>query len=474
MFEKLVVQRNIYPKTDWSLQSLTAALAPLLLLGLLGLLGLLAPLASNRASASTRDTELRPGSRPADVFSSVLPHEIRSRVQTSGSRDALRSRVDSEHAAIYLSWLLDRSAQNKKKPLGALPRDLALLDREAASSTLGRDAWTDLTTSYSTDLATLLFARSILAKPENAQLQAIFTTELARLRDRTDPRQVDATDGPTVLFVPGFLYRSHPETGGDFAIPRHQLTAVGMSNRLIETDESGSVEDNAKRIAAAVRESENQRILIVSASKGGPEVAHAVGRLLEPEETRSVVAWINIGGLLGGTPLADQALLPPRRWLVRAALWWKNLRSDGIRSLRTLESRRRLADLSLPPDLPIINVVPTPLSGNLSKRAEDGYNRLRKLGPNDGLALLPDQVLPGTRTLLLLGDDHFLTRQSPRDLTLALLHTAGHLIEARRTDVGIRDHVSDKHQTIRLPRQTSAETINAGFARPATPPGETQ
>jgi hypothetical protein len=361
--------------------------------------------------------------------------------QAFSGQETLRTRVESEAATEYLAWLLQQPLPVEGDPAPALPRALASLDRRAVSSILDRDELQAATQRYSIDLATLLFARSILARPENAELQAIFTAELERLRGQPAPASSIRASDPTVLFVPGFLYRVHAETGGDFAIPRRYLTALGIANRLIETDEAGSVEDNAGQIAATLRTVEDDRVLIVSASKGGPEVALALGRLLEPDETRSVVGWINIGGLLGGSPLADQAHRPSRRWLVRAALWWSNLKVDGVRSLRTFESRRRLAELSLPPNLPIINLVPVPLSGDVSKQAAGSYRKLRRLGPNDGLALLADQILPGSRTLLRLGDDHFLTRQDPRVLTLALLRTARHVIETRPP----LDRTSDLH-----------------------------
>ncbi|MCP4205248.1 MAG: hypothetical protein GY769_25335 [bacterium] len=377
----------------------------------------------------------------------------------SSGQELLRSRVDSDEATEYLAWLLRRPPSRDRDPAPALPTELARLDRRAVSSILAREELQEVTRRHSVDLATLLLARSVLANPENAELDAIYARELAKLRKRQTVARANRTSKPTVLFVPGFLYLSHPETGGDFAVPRSQLTEMGVSNRLIETDEAGSVESNARQIAATLRELRDERILIVSASKGGPEVALALGRLLEREEARPVVAWINIGGLLGGSPLADRALRPSRWWLVKVALWWNNLKPDGVRSLRTLESRQRLADLSLPPDLPIINVVPVPLSGDVSRQAKGGYRKLRRLEPNDGLALLTDQILPGSRTLLLLGDDHFLTRQDSRALTLALLSTARHVIEARATDRQFLNPAPNPHRSSRFvdesPKHTS-------------------
>src|SRR5207249_6659459 len=118
------------------------------------------------------------------------------------------------------------------------------------------------------------------------------------------------------LFAPSWLYRSHPETGADFAHQRLLLDRLGLANRLIVTGESASIEDNAAAIAAALRAArpEDGSLILVTASKSGAEAALALSRLLAPEDTARVVAWVNIVGALGGTPLADSALRPPISW----------------------------------------------------------------------------------------------------------------------------------------------------------------
>jgi hypothetical protein len=309
-----------------------------------------------------------------------------------------------------------------------MPYGLARLDRLASAAPLDRDQLRDLTEKYSVDLATMLFARSILAQPLNDNLQKLFVAELARLEQ--NPTGIHAVppvappNSPLVMFVPGFVYRSHPENGADFAKPRRHLENLGIRHQFLETNESGSVEANAAQLATALRSAGDEHIVLVSASKAGAEVALALGQLLSAEESLKIDAWINIGGLLGGTPLADQAFHPLRRWIVGLALWWKGWGSEGLRSLRTSESSRRLASLEISSRIPIINLVAATLSGDPSKLGQDGYRKLRHEGPNDGLALLADQILPETYTLLRFGDDHFFGRHDPRSLTLALLRVA--------------------------------------------------
>ena len=117
------------------------------------------------------------------------------------------------------------------------------------------------------------------------------------------------------LFVPGFHYRTDPSSGADFAGPRTYLRNCGFDTQLVEVEEDGTIEQNAAFIAAAVRKetSAGKRLVIVSTSIGGPETAVALGKLLSVDDLRPVAAWISVGGLLGGTVLADQA----ERWPIK-------------------------------------------------------------------------------------------------------------------------------------------------------------
>jgi hypothetical protein len=120
-----------------------------------------------------------------------------------------------------------------------------------------------------------------------------------------------------VLFVPTYLYKRFLAAGADMAGPRTALQKVGLLCYFVETQDDGAVEANADLVAAAIRAraQSGRRLIIISASKSGPEVALALTRL-RPEETRHVAAWINAVGALQGTPLIDDRLLPDIEFLV--------------------------------------------------------------------------------------------------------------------------------------------------------------
>lgn len=300
------------------------------------------------------------------------------------------------------------------------------------------DYFTRLSGIFSTDLATLQLIRVLAGVPENARLERVFQDQLERVRslgsagDERLSACLEAVDPPPVWFAPGWFYRSQPGTGANFFRQRLLLDRLGVDNRLLPVIENGTIEENAAIIAEMIRGLEaDEAIILVSASKGGPEVAHALGYLLAPEETRPVRAWINIGGPLRGSPLADFAESWPIRWLTPLYYHFEGLDPDrSIASLTTERSRARLARQHIPAHVMIINFAGIPLSGHVSEAAEFGYGRMRDLGPNDGLTPIADELAHGGRTIVQVGLDHYY-RDPELDvktvaLTLTVMDELGH------------------------------------------------
>jgi hypothetical protein len=227
--------------------------------------------------------------------------------------------------------------------------------------------------------------------------------------------------GILFLFVPGWLYRAHPTTGADFARFRKLLADHGARTALVETGENAGVEDNATLIAEWIRRAaqSERRIVLVSGSKGGPEAELALSRLRDEPAACSIVAWVNIGGLLRGTPLADFALSWPVRWLVRWAMV-PDGSVEGIESLATERSARRRQALRVPAHVLTIDLVAIPLSGQVSAPARSGYERLRVRGPNDGLTFVIDAIAARGVTIPVLGADHYFRTPDIEAKTLAL------------------------------------------------------
>ncbi|MGH7326473.1 MAG: hypothetical protein ACREJ9_17765 [Candidatus Rokuibacteriota bacterium] len=294
----------------------------------------------------------------------------------------------------------------------------------------------ELAQQVSLDFAALAFARALGADERSRAVQAAFDYALREGAGRSEEVLRRPNAFPyTVLFAPAWLYRSHPETGADFVRQRRLLDRLGIPNRLIATPESGSVEDNASTIAAAVREAarDMRDLILVSTSKSGAEVALALSRVLAPEETARVAGWLNAGGALGGTPHADSALRPPTSWLTRSVFWLTGWNRAGVTSMATRPSRQRLEGAQLPDSIAVVNLVAVPLSGTVSLKVYWGYKALRRHGPNDGVVLLADAVWPGGTNLVALGSDHIFAALQEDAHALALL---------RALDVAIRLHAA--------------------------------
>jgi hypothetical protein len=319
----------------------------------------------------------------------------------------VESTVDSETARYYLEQYL-RGVRSEP----ALDRPLAQSLRELPKEPT-RAAYRRLSERFSVDLATLVLIGALAEQPDNARAMALFRAQLARLRalDEAGRRAcVAAFDLPTALFAPGWFYGSQPGTGADFARQRALLDRLGVENRLIPVLDSGTVEQNALIIARDVRrlDAAGRRVILVSVSKGGPEVAHALGAVLKPDETAAVEAWVNVGGLLKGAPLADWAGVWPRSWLTRLYYWWRGQDPDGsIASLRSERSAARFAKETIPQHILILNFVGIPLSGDISPGDAFAYRHTSLAGPNDGLAPIADEMAHGGLTIVQVGLDHY-------------------------------------------------------------------
>lgn len=293
-----------------------------------------------------------------------------------------------------------------------------------------RDELARISDSTSPDFAALYLALRLEEVDGNRNLQARFEANVSRLRSQLRADGADSIEGSghyRVLLVPGWDYRSNGKvTGADFAKPRKLLTRLGMDNRLIEINPVGSVEENATDVAAAVSRAQDsgKSLILVGPSSAGPAIHLALAKMIPEQQKASVQAWVNLGGILQGSPLIEYLQVWPRSWLFGGVVWFKGWNKADVMSMSATLSRERFRSLSLPPNLFIVNYMGVAMSGELSKYSRDKYPVLRKLGPNDGLTLLPDIIAPGSRTLLALGSDHFFAEDPEIDLkTVAMAHT---------------------------------------------------
>jgi len=208
---------------------------------------------------------------------------------------------------------------------------------------------------------------------------------------------------------------------------------VGFTCHFVETDEDGTVEANADLVIAAIRAraQSGRRLILVSASKSGPEVALALTRL-GPAETRHVAVWINTVGALQGSPMADERLAPELEYIVG------KVKLGGRESMMTALSRQRFNSFHVPEHVLVVNYFGIPVSGSISFLARRGFFPLQKYGPNDGVLLLSDMIFPGGITLAELGSDHFLLSDHLDITTVALAITVIGWLENQEQQLSVR------------------------------------
>jgi hypothetical protein len=351
--------------------------------------------------------------------------------QSVVAEKSIRTTVDSEIAKYFLEHYL--KGERSHPELDAV---IEAIEREVGSSVPSRSYLKFIATTYSVDFAALILWQSLLRDSESRQVHSMFLQEFSELKVSAEPtpaRFSPRTSDYLIVFVPGWFYKSQPENGANFSKPRQVLSNAGVRTTLLEIDENGTVEHNGFVIAQQLvtLSRSDQKIILVSASKAGPEVAFALSELQKGNTEHSVKAWVNIGGVLRGSALADRALTWPTCWFVKLFLI-NGGAFDGIESMATLRSAKRADHTALPPDLIVMNYVGIPLSGQVTERARLGYTLLREDGPNDGLTQIVDEIPVGSVTVPEIGLDHFSNDPDTHIKTVALTNTVVRLVETRR------------------------------------------
>jgi hypothetical protein len=344
------------------------------------------------------------------LFALLLPACAGLPVRGNIGGQNINTRVDSEVARYYLANYLSGQRSNP-----TFDGKIAEAYRNARDALPDRAELKRLSDEFSSDFAAAYLAERILSIADNRRFRELLAKNREAFTQNRLKLPTDAADYE-VMFVPTYLYKRLPIIGSDLAVPKRAMQAVGIPVYFVETIEDGAVESNAELVAGAIaaRAPSGRRLILISASKSGPEVALALTRL-GPLQTRHVVGWINAVGALQGTPLADERILSEVEDLVGA------VDPAGMESLMTERSRRRFQSFRVPNHVVIVNYFGIPLSGSVSSWARPGFGSLTKHGPNDGILLLADMIFPGGLTVVELGLDHFLLDQKIDSATVGLV-----------------------------------------------------
>lgn len=357
----------------------------------------------------------------------AAPPPIPARGALAG--EPVNTTVDSPAAACLLGAKADANSPRAARQCG-LDATFARHD----GLPLTRATLAALAEETSVDVAAIYFTRRMLADPRNARWQRALGREVGAIRRSGAFRAPAGAGGYLIVLVPGWLYRFQPGSGAGLVRELELFTRFGLRALRLDVDQNGTIESNARYIAGRIRllSRSESKLILVSTSKAGAEVVTALGEILSAGETRAVKAWLSIGGLLGGTMIADDAQSWPRSWLAAVYFWWHGMATDSIASMTTARSRARLERVSLPPHILVLHYVAVPLSGQVSGASMDRYLRLRSQGPNDGLTLLSDELLPGGIVIVEPGEDHFYQDPLRDHKTLAFARLIIEALEARQ------------------------------------------
>jgi hypothetical protein len=251
------------------------------------------------------------------------------------------------------------------------------------------------------DFATALLYDRVLKSPEH---RTFFQ------RVNTDNRRV-CGDPPLVGIIPGAFYLEHKNTGADGAKLATILKSINCRVEIVPVESFGSLAKNAAIIAAWLSHQREQRVALVSLSKGSADLKIAIGLPNAAELFRNVETWVSVSGLPQGTPLVAWLRRQPLRRLgVGLLLRLRGQRYSVVEELRQ-ESDGPLATWpSIPAHLRVFHVLGFPLHRHLAHPwATRAYDRVAPLGPNDGGGFLLTDVanLRGT-VFPVWGADHYL------------------------------------------------------------------
>lgn len=240
----------------------------------------------------------------------------------------------------------------------------------------------------------------IQSKPDNQALAELMESRMRVIERNPRPEILRRLDELkiTPVRVPGLMYKTFKYGGADLVVMNYLL---GRELPLIETDEIGVVEKNAAIIADYVRNNtkDGERVAFLSASKGSTDVYAAL--MNNPDIGPRVAFWIDLVGLLEGTPLTDKEMM-------NGVNAYRHIPRETLNSF-SHEARAAISfPEKVPPETRAVHIAAFPLSKEITRAGKARFKELKPLGPNDGYILLESYTRAPGRVFLIRGADHYL------------------------------------------------------------------
>lgn len=223
----------------------------------------------------------------------------------------------------------------------------------------------------------------------------------------------------TLLLVPGLYYKERPELGGDGDLVLQAARACGFEARRVPTLSLGTVQDNAKILAEALRACSDAPVLVASLSVGALQVRHLLAGL-GPDAPPPFRGWLNLGGTPSGAHAIARTLNTSTRRMAGRLL----AKLQGLPFAAVEESLpgHPLWQNSFPSlrGLRAVTALPIPMESQVQKPLQARFAELKEQGPTDGMVLLAQSIPPG-EVYPLWGCDHLLRTSSAGEAIYRLL-----------------------------------------------------
>ena len=284
---------------------------------------------------------------------------------------------------------------------------------------INTETLSEITQIYSMDVATLFFLKKIYEQEENRLIQDFYLTAIDTLSLENNKYDLTFLQDYFIAFVPGFRYE-YIDNGGDFLQQRILLDSAGIEYEMINIEGIGRVNRNAEIIADRLQELSkiHSNIIVISVSKGGMETAIALGELIQPQNLSAIKAWINVGGILKGTPIADRWAKPFMRFWMACGLIVANIKVDlkGLLIDMSYElGKDRYKSFNIPPEIYTINLI----AASFGKEQE---KKCVFTSPNDSFSPLADAITENGVVVVEIGLDHYFKDIDLNSRMVALLN----------------------------------------------------
>ncbi|PJZ43839.1 hypothetical protein [Leptospira brenneri] len=208
-----------------------------------------------------------------------------------------------------------------------------------------------------------------------------------------------------VLAVPAGLYEELPEYAGDGSLVLSIAKKFGLETLKIPVQSKGKINDNVKIIYETIAK-EKEPLYVFSFSKGGSDFRMFLEKY--PELSPRIKLWVSVGGIHKGLHLVERFVgnSKLKNFFSKSLLNVVGIPLEFVSDF-SLQPNDLNKPFSLPKNLKTVSVVGFPIESHLKGTIRSRYKYLSSFGPNDGVTLLLDAIIPDSHIIPVWGTDHY-------------------------------------------------------------------